>query len=291
MPERLPWPTYESAEEDRRRLGLRAECDDCFGLCCVATMFTKSAEFAIDKPAGQPCAHLREDFRCGIHTQLRERGFSGCTVFDCLGAGQKVSRRMSGDTGWRRDPETAHRMFAEFAVMRQLHELLWNLTEALALPAAHPLHGRLRAALEETDELTRADAQAILAIDLPALRQKISVLLTGASELARAAAPGGPHGRRGPDLIKANLAGADLRGADLRGALLMAADLSGADLRLADMNGAATVHADLSGADLSQCLFLTQSQLDAAQGDAATLLPARLTRPVHWTAHAAGSST
>ena len=38
-------------------------------------------------------------------------------------------------------------MFAVLPVMRQLHELLWYLTEALALPAARPVHDELREAL------------------------------------------------------------------------------------------------------------------------------------------------
>jgi uncharacterized protein YjbI with pentapeptide repeats len=40
--------------------------------------------------------------------------------------------------------------------------------------------------------------------------------------------------------------------------------------------------ADLSGADLTESIFLTQSQLDAAKGDADTKLPTSLTRPAHW---------
>ena len=59
----------------------------CAGLCCVAPAFAASADFAIDKPAGRPCPNLRDDFRCGIHAELRERGFPGCEVFDCFGAG------------------------------------------------------------------------------------------------------------------------------------------------------------------------------------------------------------
>ena len=66
---------------------LRADCERCFGLCCVAPAFSASADFAIDKPAGHPCPHLRPDFRCGIHTDLRGRGFRGCAVYDCFGAG------------------------------------------------------------------------------------------------------------------------------------------------------------------------------------------------------------
>ena len=88
--------------------------------------------------------------------------------------------------------------------------------------------------------------------------------------------------RRGADLIGAKLKGADLRGANLRGAYLIGADLRGADLRLADLIGADLRDADLAGADLTDAIFLTQSQLDAARGDAATRLPPSLTRPAHW---------
>nr|BFE68040.1 hypothetical protein GCM10020092_013410 [Actinoplanes digitatis] len=66
-------------------LELRADCGRCAGLCCVAPAFARSADFAIDKPAGRPCPNLAEDFRCGIHERLPEKGFRGCVVFDCFG--------------------------------------------------------------------------------------------------------------------------------------------------------------------------------------------------------------
>jgi len=43
-----------------------------------------------DKPAGRPCPNLGADFGWGIHDSLRKRGFPGCAVFDCFGAGQQV---------------------------------------------------------------------------------------------------------------------------------------------------------------------------------------------------------
>lgn len=271
-----------TAEGDRHRLGLHADCANCFALCCVALNFTKSADFALDKPAGRPCLNLLENDRCAIHARLRESGFSGCTVFDCFGAGQKVSQHTFRGVSWRQDPDTAHRMFAAFPVMRQLHELLWYLTDALALPAARSMHAELRRALDETDQLTHSDAQTVAGADAVALRDQINVLLTRASELARAEVPGRKRNHRGADLIGARLAGADLRGANLRGALLVAADLRGADLRLADVIGADLRDADLRGADLGGCLFLTQAQLDSAKGDAATRLGPGLRRPAHW---------
>ncbi|MEU3858876.1 pentapeptide repeat-containing protein [Streptomyces sp. NPDC028722] len=270
---------------------LRGDCAHCFGLCCVALPFARSADFALDKPAGRPCPNLGGDHRCGVHAELRPRGFTGCTVYDCFGAGQKVSQVTFGGQDWRSgSPEHARRMFDAFPVVRQLHELLWYLTEALGLPAAAPVHPALRRALERTEGLTRQTPEELAALDVAAHRQEVNALLLRTSELARADAgprtkgkgKGKGKDRRGADLVGARLRGADLRGANLRGALLIAADLTGADLRTADMIGADLRDADLTDADLTGAFFLTQPQVNAARGSAGTRLPGSVTRPAHW---------
>jgi uncharacterized protein YjbI with pentapeptide repeats len=248
----------------------------------VALPFAASTDFAIDKEAGRPCPNLRDDFRCGIHRDLRRKGFTGCTVYDCFGAGQKVSQVTFGGADWRRAPQTARRMFDVFPVVRQLHELLWYLDEAVSLPTSGPLRADLRGARAATDRLTRGDADALAGLDVAAHRQEINALLLRASELARAAVPGRRKNRRGADLLGAKLRRADLHGANLRGALLVAADLREADLRRADLIGADLRDADLRGADLTGCLFLVQSQVDSARGDARTRLPATVATPEHW---------
>ncbi|MGP4004773.1 pentapeptide repeat-containing protein [Streptomyces sp. 8N706] len=276
--------TSVASSSDQGRPGLRADCARCFGLCCVALPFAASADFAVGKEAGQPCANLRADFRCGIHARLREQGFPGCTVFDCFGAGQKVSQSTFGGRDWRQEPHTARQMFEVFPVMRGLHELLWYLTEALELPPARPLHRDLRRALKETERLTHGSAEALAELDVAAVRQDVNALLLRVGELVRATVPGRTRNHRGADLVGARLAGANLRGATLRGACLIAADLQRADLRTADLIGADLRDADLSGADLTGSIFLTQAQLNAAKGDATTKLPRTLDRPAHWSA-------
>ncbi|MFI6374217.1 pentapeptide repeat-containing protein [Streptomyces sp. NPDC050546] len=267
------------------RAELRGDCERCFGLCCVALPFARSADFAVGKDAGTPCRNLQDDHRCGIHARLRQKGFTGCTVYDCFGAGQQVSQITFGGRDWRSGPaEHARRMFDVFPVVRQLHELLWYLTEALALPAAGPVHAELRDALEKTRELTDGSPEELAGLDVAAHRQEINVLLLRTSELARAGTRGRRKDRRGADLMGARLKGADLRGASLRGAYLIAADLTGADLRGADLIGADLRDADLTDADLTGAFFLTQPQLNAARGSAGTRLPESVTRPGHWTA-------
>jgi hypothetical protein len=116
MSPRLPGARYSPVTVARvtspsDRTLLRADCANCAGLCCVALAFTRSADFAIDKPAGDPCVNLLDDFRCDIHPTLRDRGFKGCTVFDCLGAGQRVTAAM-GD--WRGHDDRGAATFAVF---------------------------------------------------------------------------------------------------------------------------------------------------------------------------------
>ncbi|MFD1656758.1 pentapeptide repeat-containing protein [Streptomyces caeni] len=268
---------------DRSRL--RADCSRCFALCCVALPFAASSDFAIDKDAGTPCPNLRDGFRCGVHNELRPRGFPGCTVYDCFGAGQKVSQVTFAGRDWRSGGrEHARRMFDVFPVVRQLHELLWYLAEALTLPAARPVHADLRRMLERTERLTLRPARELGELDVPAHRQEANALLLRASELARAGTRGRGKNRRGADLVGARLKGADLRGASLRGALLTAADLTGADLRGADLIGADLRGTDLTDADLTGALFLTQPQIDSARGGAGTRLPTSVVRPGHWAA-------
>lgn len=270
------------------RARLRADCSRCAGLCCVAPAFAASADFAIDKPAGHACPNLRDDDRCGIHAQLRERGFPGCTVFDCFGAGQQtVQVTFGGAPHWRDSPQQAAAVFAAFGVQRLLHELLWYLTEAFALDAAAPLRRELAAAHERTAGLTAAGPDELADVDAGALQAEVGALLLSVSELARAGVRPRAGGRRradqrNADLVGADLRRADLRGVSLRGALLIGADLRGADLSLTDLLGADLRGADVRGADLSGALFLTRRQAAGARGDATTRLPAGLEHPTHW---------
>ncbi|MEC0242563.1 pentapeptide repeat-containing protein [Paenibacillus dokdonensis] len=282
---------HEYSDHPPDRSHLHADCENCFGLCCAALPFSSSSDFAFDKDAGTPCQNLRTDFRCSVHDSLRQRGMRGCTVYDCFGAGQKVSQITYEGRDWRQAPDTAKQMFGVFPIMWQLHELLWYLTEALTLQHARPIFDDLRVALEETDRLTQKNPESLLEINISIYRAEINTLLLRTSELVREDARNKHKGSlghtkkiqsRGADLIGAKLRNADLRYQSFRGAYLIAADLSGADLRVTDLIGADLRDADLKGADLTGSIFLTQAQINSAKGDAGTKLPSSLTRPSHW---------
>lgn len=267
---------------------LGADCANCFGLCCVALAFAKSSDFPFDKPAGEPCVNLDRQDACRIHPHLRDRGFKGCTVFDCFGAGQKVSRRTFDGRSWREDPATRAAMFSTFPIVRRLHELLWYLDQAIALVEAHHDPTPWVAAFERVRGLSDQTAQRLTELDVDAEYDAVRALLIEASEIARADVPrvtqrsGKSALVPGSDLMGAKLSAVDLRGATIRGSIAIAADLSGARLAHCDVLGVDLRDADLSGADLDGAIYLTQMQVNSARGDRHTVLPVGFERPGHW---------
>jgi hypothetical protein len=276
------------SRDDRRDL-LRADCTACFGLCCVALSFQRSADFAFDKPAGDPCVNLQSNFACGIHERLRPSGFKGCTVFECFGAGQKVAQTSYNGVSWRENPASQREMFAVFAVMQDLHELLWYLSEAAQLPLTSALVKEVSAAYRSVTKITELAPDELLRVDVQAHRESIVTLLSQVSERARSrmAAPWKMSKKTrdvGPrsDLMGRTFSGSSLRGANLRGAYLIAANLTDADLTMTDLIGADLRDARLHHANLSESLFLTQQQVNSAIGGSSTRLPRGLERPSHW---------
>jgi len=266
-----------------RREDLGADCAACFGLCCVALEFSRSSDFAVSKPAGEPCVNLAADDSCTIHSRLRTSGYRGCTVFDCFGAGQKVSQQtFSGET-WRANPSVRGEMFAAFPVMRRLHELLWYLDCALSISTNADLTLAISSQFDHVRQLTNSTPADLKTVDTDALYDEARPTLVAASaerrsgyaQAARRIAPGA-------DLAGADLRAVNLRGANLRGAILIGADLTGADLGDCDVLGADVRDASLGGADLSSALFLTQAQVSSARGDHRTTLPSGFVRPAHW---------
>ncbi|HRD60478.1 MAG TPA: pentapeptide repeat-containing protein [Nocardioides sp.] len=240
----------------------------------MALPFRESHGFAFAKDGGEPCRHLDGGYGCSIHAALGESGMVGCTAYECFGAGQHVTQSVYGGTSWRDQPDHGEEMFAVFAVVQRLHEMLVLLDQAAELRPAPDLD-RLR---ERVAAHTTTRPAGILDLDLDRLTVQVGESLRAVSRAVRGDGPS----YVGQDLLGRDLRGADLARADLRGALLIAADLRSAVLDRADLLGADLRDTLVAGADLSTVLFVTQPQLNAALGDATTLLPAGLRRPAAW---------
>jgi len=267
--------------EDKLMKELRVDCEKCFGLCCVALYFSASEGFPTNKEAGTPCINLQSDFACSVHKNLREKGLKGCTAYDCFGAGQKVAQITFAGIDWRQAPESADQMFEAFLIMRQLHELLWYLTQAYILQTDQGIKGEICSLLDDTERLTFMDVGSLVALDIADHRNKVNVLLRKTSEMVRAKASSETNActrnmngnSRRIDYFGADLRKTNLRGADLRGACLIAANLRGVDLSGADLIGADLRDADLCWTNLTNSIFLTQAQLNPTKGSPHTSRP------------------
>lgn len=269
---------------------LKIDCERCFGLCCIALYFSAAEGFPTDKVAGKPCINLQNDFRCSIHKKLSQKGLKGCTAYDCFGAGQKVAQVTFQRHDWNQNSELAKQMCDVFLVMRQLHEMLWYLSEAFSVQTNSLIHDEISKLISETEKLTFLDAASLRNIDIESHRNAVNSMLQMTSEMVRSKMINVQKntlkrkktiaGRL--DLFGADLSKTNLRGADLRGAFLIAANLSGTDLSGADLIGADLRDADLRGANLAECIFVTQAQINTAKGDTNTKLPSSLMHPAYW---------
>ncbi len=114
-----------------------ADCTRCAGLCCAAFAFEKSDMFRDRQAGGRRLSQSEADFSCRIHSERIELGFKGCTLFDCHGAGQRVTQDIFGGRTWRDDPSIAAPMFELFRKMLKNPRLsaLIIVLEALPLTA------------------------------------------------------------------------------------------------------------------------------------------------------------
>ncbi|WP_146655459.1 pentapeptide repeat-containing protein [Labilithrix luteola] len=246
------------------------------------TTFAVSTDFAQSKPLGQPCPNLDPHFRCSIHASLRERGYRGCTTYDCFGAGQHVSQITFDGIDWRDAPDVATSMVRVFPVVRALHEQMVLLREALGHPLDLRLRRELRDAFQRCADRTHLPARDLELLDVEPERRLVGNLLRRASLAVRTSAGHELRDYERKDFAGADLRGADLRGVNLRATTLLGADLSRADLGMTDLLGADLRGARLFGADLRRSLFVTEPQIATADGDGDTLLPDQIRRPAHW---------
>lgn len=261
---------------------LKIDCENCFGFCCVALYFSKVDGFPKDKSSGEPCVNLNSDFTCKVHKDLRKKGLKGCTSYDCFGAGQKVAKITYSGINWREYSELAEEMFNVFLVMRQLHEMLWYLSMVYSLEEKENLRSMSKIIIQETIEITFLKPEALLKFNLDNHREKVNEVLRKASNQIRSKFVGKNNKILSKNYIGKNLKNVNLSGADLSGALLIATDLSNNDLSGVNLIGADMRDTNIKGANLANSIFLTQQQVNTANGDVNTKLPASLTIPKYW---------
>ncbi|MGN1033911.1 MAG: pentapeptide repeat-containing protein [Intestinibacter sp.] len=269
---------------------LKIDCENCFGLCCVALFFSKSDGFPKDKIAGKPCINLQPDFRCSVHKNLRKKGLKGCMSYDCFGAGQKVAQVTFKGHDWTKSPDISNKMFDVFLIIRQLHEMLWYLIDASTFISNDNIKNELNSIIAETEKLTKLDEQSIINIDIDKHRIKVNRILKQVNGFVKEKvsdekiknSKNKKALKEGYDFIGRDLTNTNLIGANFAGALLIASNMKNTNLKGANLIGADLRDADIRGANLEDSMFLTQSQVNTARGNSRTKLPKSLSMPSYW---------
>jgi len=161
------------------RPDLVADCGRCEALCCVATSFEASPDFAFDKPAGVPCVYISRTHGCAIHDERAARGFGGCAAYDCHGAGPAVTRAFTREMAEAATAGRAAERNAAFLVVREVFGWLFLLTEAAKLcpPSEEALLRELVDTIRDLDGLASTAGRAIREEDVQARGEPVRELL------------------------------------------------------------------------------------------------------------------
>ena len=275
---------YEQNEYLEALQKMQINCKACSGICCVALYYAKSEGFPCDKAPGEVCRYLAKDFKCEIHEGLEKKHLKGCMAYDCFGAGQFVMETFYKETNWRKEPAIKKQLFETFLKVEQLFQMKNYLLQTAAMAPARALRGEVERLLRENEALilsaqTLSDHEAI-----EAHRDKVNCCIQKASDAVHQALHQKPRKIVPRQYLGKNFKRADLTGKDFTVSLLIAANLEGCKLVGANFLGADMRDTNIKNTDLSESLYLSQGQINAAKGNKATKLPSWLTRPLSWEA-------
>ena len=260
---------------------MKSDCSKCSGLCCTALFFSKIDGFPKDKVSGQPCTNLLKDYRCKIHSQLEKQKMKGCIGYDCFGAGQQVTQVIYQGQTWNDIPIQSTEIFDVFVIVFKLYQIRYYLIEASSLISAQPLKKSIQCLIEENIKMCHCCPNSILSLDLEQYRLRSNYILKHVCKLLQQSIHS-EYKKIPANFLGSNFKGQDMSGADLSTKLLIATNFEKSVFNGTIFLGADTRDTNFKDADLSEAVFLTQGQVNAAKGNRNTKLPYQLDYPPTW---------
>ncbi len=256
---------------------LSIDCQKCSGLCCVALYYSKTDGFPEDKPANVPCKHLEPHFKCAIHSQLFEKNLKGCLIYECFGAGQKVTQMYTGIGNWSTSPTLRKEIYEVFLTIRELHQMCWYLIQGLNMNTSSEVNKEITLLIEENRQIAHQEPHKLLKYDLYDYRTRTNNILHLLTEKNAKSSSKSPKSFFGK-----NFRGKNLDGENFSMSYLIASNLEGCSLKGTNFLGADMRDAIVKNTDLSKSLFLTQMQINSTKGNSTTKLPFYLSPPASW---------
>lgn len=260
----------------------KINCKKCSGLCCVALYFTKSDGFPKDKEAGAACKNLQLDYKCKVYSKLSQQKLKGCMSYDCFGAGQYVTHHLKSLPNWHSiSPKEADKIFNSYLVALRVHQTLWYLSQCLILRLPQSEKEQAKSLINEGIESIKKPLETLAVLDTRPFCEKSNKYLKHICEIYQAHFSN-TNKMQSQNYMGKNMKQKNLAGKDFSMSLLIAANLEQATLYGTNFLGADMRDTNVRNTDLSQCLFLTQIQINTAKGNSHTVLPPYLYRPKVW---------
>ncbi|MDD2957191.1 MAG: pentapeptide repeat-containing protein [Lachnospiraceae bacterium] len=260
----------------------KINCEKCCGLCCVALCFTKSDGFPKDKKAGEVCENLQVNYKCKIHSKLSRQGLKGCVVYDCFGAGQFITRHLKLSHEWKSLlPKETEKIINSYLVVLRTHQTLWYLSQCLILRLPQSEKEQAKFLINEGSTLIEKPIEMLAVLDTKLFCEKSNAYLKRICTVFQTHSYSA-NKIQGKNYMGKNMKHKNLEKMDFSMSLLIATNLEQANLCGANFLGADMRDTNISNTDLSQCLFLTQLQINSAKGNSNTSLPSYLYKPKTW---------
>lgn len=261
----------------------KINCEKCCGLCCVALFFSKSDGFPKDKESGVVCDNLQTDYECKKHSKLTQLGLKGCLAYDCFGAGQCITARLNTLPNWHsaHTSKEHEEIFQSFCIIMRIQQTLWYLSQCLCLRTSQSEKEQAKSLLHEGSTLIDKPFEVLENLHPQPFYKKANEYLKHIWELQKSNHPNMSN-QSIKNYMGKQFQNKNLIGRDFSMALLIAANLEQASLYGANLLGADMRDTNICNTDLSQCLFLTQMQINTAKGNHNTILPPFLHKPKHW---------
>ncbi len=166
---------------------LSADCQHCFGLCCVALPYAKSADFAFDKDGARLAATYNQTINVLYIKTSEKKGFEAVLLMNALAPARRYLKLLMRERIGKTTPKQQARCLT-FSYYAAMHEMLWYIHEALSIETAKPIHRELRACFDKIDKLTRLSKENLLTLQVNEYRAEVNEWLLKTSELVRAQA-------------------------------------------------------------------------------------------------------
>lgn len=245
---------------------LKIECQECLGICCTALYFSKIDGFYEDKKAGQDCINLDSQHRCKIYQELLVKNSKGCKIYDCFGAGQKVTQM------YLNRQVVDQEVCKIYLIMYQLYQMLWYL-----LQAKNYGQKQVNGSLQTIQEIIQLSAKEILQTNIDTIIKEAKMALKKASDTLTAI-----DVTKKQTYFQKDLSFKNLDHKDFSMTIMIASNLEGSSLDKTNFLATDIRDTNIKNTDMSNCLFLTQGQINSAIGNQNTQLPSYLTKPETW---------